>query len=67
MIKGGIPLGKVFGVSVRLHWSWFFIFALVTWSLGAYYFRDTYPDWSTTTDWVTGVGTSILFRFCVGP
>ena len=61
MISGGIPLGRFFGISVRLHWSWFLIFALVTWLLGAYYFPDRYPHWSTTTHWVTGVGTSILF------
>jgi Zn-dependent protease/predicted transcriptional regulator len=61
VIRSGIPLGKFFGIPIRLHWSWFIIFALVTWSLGAYYFPDTYPNWSTTTDWVIGVSTSILF------
>jgi Zn-dependent protease len=61
VISGGIPLGRFFGISVRLHWSWFLIFALVTWLLGAYYFPDRYPHWSTTTHWITGVGTSILF------
>jgi Zn-dependent protease/CBS domain-containing protein len=61
MLKGGIPLGKFFGISVRLHWSWFIIFFVVSWSLAAYYFPTTYPDWTTATSVVTGLATSILF------
>jgi len=49
MLRGGIPLGTIFGISVRLHWSWFIIFFLVTWSLAAYYFPDAHPDWSRAT------------------
>jgi Zn-dependent protease/CBS domain-containing protein len=60
VLKGGIPLGKFFGISVRLHWSWFLVFFLVTWSLAASYFPDTYRDWSRATCIVTGLATSIL-------
>jgi len=61
VLKGGIPLGRFFGISIRLHWSWFFVFFLVTWSLAVYYFPDTYKDWSRATYIVTGLATSILF------
>ncbi len=61
MPQGGVPLGKYFGVPVRLHWSWFIIFVLVTWILGAYYFPDTYPGWNRVTYWGIGAATSILF------
>lgn len=39
MSKNSIPLGKLFGVSLRLHYSWFIIFPLITWTLAAIYFR----------------------------
>ncbi len=27
-----IKIGRLFGVDVGIHWSWIFIFAIVTWS-----------------------------------
>lgn len=61
MLKGGIPLGRVFGISIRLHYSWFIIFALVTWALAASYFPDSYPEWNQATYWGIGLATSLLF------
>jgi len=61
MIRGGIPIGKLFGISIRLHFSWFFIFALVTWALAASYFPTAYPGWSLTEKIVAGLLTSLLF------
>jgi len=61
MPQGGVALGKYFGVPVRLHWSWFIVFVLVTWMLGAYYFPGVYPGWSQVTYWGIGAATSILF------
>jgi len=47
-------LGKVFGIQLRLHYSWFIIFILVTISL-------VYPYWTNLTYWVIGIVTSLLF------
>jgi Zn-dependent protease/CBS domain-containing protein len=61
MYRGGIPIGKVFGISLRLHYSWFLIFVLVTWALAAAYFPTTYPTWSLWLKIGAGIITSILF------
>jgi Zn-dependent protease len=61
MLRGGIPIGKVFGISLRLHYSWFFIFALITWALAANYFPATQPTWSLTMKIGAGLLTSVLF------
>lgn len=61
MIKGGIPIGKVFGISLRLHFTWFIVFALVTFALSASYFPVTYPGWSRSTSIIVGLVTSLLF------
>jgi Zn-dependent protease/CBS domain-containing protein len=61
MLRGGIPIGKAFGISLRLHYSWFFIFALVTWALADIYFPPIYPTWSLSARIAAGLITSVLF------
>jgi Zn-dependent protease len=61
MLRGGVPIGKAFGISLRLHYSWFLIFALVTWALAASYFPTTYPTWSLSARIAAGLITSVLF------
>jgi Zn-dependent protease len=61
VLKSGIPIGKLFGISLRLHYSWFFIFALITWALAANYFPSTQPSWSLSMKIGAGLITSFLF------
>lgn len=61
MISGGIPIGKIFGISIKLHFSWIFVFALVTWALAAVYYPTTYPSWSLSLKIGAGLLTSVLF------
>jgi len=61
MLRGGIPIGKAFGISLRLHYSWFIIFALITFALAAGYFPATQPTWNLLTRVIAGLLTSILF------
>ncbi len=63
MPGGGIRIGRLFGIDIRLHWSWFIIFVLITWMLATQYFPsvEEYEDWRTATRWVIGLVTSLLF------
>ncbi|MBE0479665.1 MAG: site-2 protease family protein [Dehalococcoidia bacterium] len=61
MFTGGIPIGRLFGVQIKLHPSWFIIFGLVTWALSALYFPSVFPEWDQLTYWGIGVATSLLF------
>lgn len=61
MLGGGIPFGKAFGITLRLHYSWFFIFILITLALVFGYFPSAYPDWSLAMKVAAGIITSILF------
>jgi Zn-dependent protease/CBS domain-containing protein len=63
MFRAGIPLGSFHGIPIRLHYSWFIVFALVTWMLAANYFPIIYPHWSITTNVILALATSVLF-FC---
>jgi len=65
MINGGIPLGSILGIKIRLHYSWFIVFGLITWALAASYFPSEYPHWSEATYWGIGLATSLLFFLSV--
>jgi len=56
-----LTLGKVFGIPIKLHTSWFLIAALITWSLAGSYFPQEYPGWATITYWIVGAVTAVLF------
>ncbi len=60
-----VKLGRIFGIPVGLHWSWFFIFFLVTSSLSAGYFPATFPGQTIEFYWIVGTITSLLFFLSV--
>jgi Zn-dependent protease/CBS domain-containing protein len=61
MHKSGIPIGKIFGIKVNLHTSWFIIFFLITWTLAAIYFPASFEHWSQAMTIGAGVLTSLLY------
>jgi len=56
----GIRIGRILGIPIYLHPSWFIIFALITFSL-ATQFANQHPRWSQVQHWSLGVLTSLLF------
>jgi len=64
-INNGIPLCKISGIQIRLDYSWFIIFALVTWSLSAGYFPRQFPRLDVSSYWIAGIIASILFFFSI--
>lgn len=60
MLESSIQLGKILGIRVGIHYTWFIIFALVSFSL-AMNFQQTNPDWTATTAWGTAIVTALLF------
>lgn len=60
-MEASVKLGRIAGIPVGLHISWFLIFGLVTWSLAVGYFPTEYPSLSTAAAWGLGAITSLLF------
>ena len=58
-MRGGLNLGKIFGIQIIIDWSWLFIFLLVTWNLVSV-FSQTHPAWGGM-NWVIAVAASLLF------
>jgi Zn-dependent protease/predicted transcriptional regulator len=59
-MRGSLYLGKILGIPIRLHLSWFIIAILVTWTLASGYFPQENPGWASTTYWIVGGVASIL-------
>ncbi len=64
-MSGTFALGRLFGVTVRFHFSWVFIFALVSWSLASSWLPSQYLGWSSRQYWTVGIVGSALLFVCV--
>lgn len=60
-MTANIKLGNIWGVPIGLHFSWFLIFGLLTWSLATGYFPQEYPTLSGPGYWLIALVTSLLF------
>lgn len=58
--SSGMRLGRILGIPIFLHASWFIIFALITFSLRAQ-FAVQHPGWTPAQYWGLGIVTSLLF------
>jgi Zn-dependent protease/CBS domain-containing protein len=55
-----VPVGRVLGIPVGLDYSWFLIFALLTWSLATGYFPAEFKNWPVAVYWITGAMTALM-------
>jgi len=60
MFSSGFRLGRILGIPIYLHASWFIIFVLITLSLSVY-FAHLNPHWTRAQHWTVGIATSLLF------
>jgi Zn-dependent protease len=50
----------LFGISIRIDWSWILIFTLVTWNLVTV-FSQVHREWGTRLAWATALLAALLF------
>jgi Zn-dependent protease len=60
MNRHNIPLGKILGIPIGLDYSWFVIFALLTWMLAGSYYPAEYGNWPTLRCWSIGAMTATM-------
>lgn len=56
----GFRIGRLFGIDIRIEWTWLIIFALVTYSLGGM-LGEVRSEWGPTLRWGLAVLASLLF------
>jgi Zn-dependent protease/predicted transcriptional regulator len=59
-MRSSIRLGRLFGIEVGLHYSWFIIALLITMSLGSQ-FQASHAEWGSTVIWALSILTALLF------
>jgi Zn-dependent protease/predicted transcriptional regulator len=58
--RSGVRLGRVLGIPIYVHSSWFVIFALITLTVTTQ-FSQLHPHWTAAQHWIVGIATSCLF------
>jgi Zn-dependent protease len=58
--RHNIPLGRILGIQIGLDYSWFVIFALLTWILASSYFPAGFKDWPQWLYWLMGAAATIM-------
>ena len=60
MFRHAIPIGRIFGISIDLDYSWFLVIGLLTWILAVSYYPVEFKNWSVTEYWVMGAITAVM-------
>jgi Zn-dependent protease len=54
MNRHTIPLGRILGIPIRLDYSWFLIFVLLTWTMAVGYYPAEFKNWPCSAVLVCG-------------
>jgi len=60
MNRHTIPLGRILGIPIGLDYSWFLIFALLTWTMAVGYYPTEFKNWPIALYWFMGAMTVIM-------
>lgn len=59
-MKSSFRLFRIAGIDIGVHYTWIFIFLLISWSLAQGFFPQLYPGWDTATYWITAVIAAVV-------
>jgi Zn-dependent protease/CBS domain-containing protein len=60
MLRHDIPIGRLFGITIDLDYSWFLIAALLTWILAVSYYPSEFGGWNGAEYWLMGAITAVM-------
>lgn len=60
MMLGGIEVGRLFGIRLRLDWSWFVVLVLLTWTFATFDFPFRLPGLEAPAYWLLGLAAALL-------
>ena len=60
MFRSSLTLGRIAGIRIAVHYTWLFVFLLVTGSLAGGYFPLTYRGWAPASYWAAGVAAALV-------
>jgi Zn-dependent protease/CBS domain-containing protein len=61
LYQGSLKIITIWGIPIRVHFSWLIVFGLITWSLSTYYFPKEAPALPASSYWIKGaIGAFLL-------
>ncbi len=59
-MKSSFRLFRIAGIDIGIHYTWIFIFLLISWSLAQGFFPQQYPEWDIANYWITGIIAALM-------
>lgn len=59
-MRSGFRIGRLFGINIRIDWSWLLIFFLITWNLSSA-FGQLHSEWGAGLRWGISALAALLF------
>lgn len=56
-----VRLARIWGIDIKIHYTWLISFGLITWTLAAALFPSEYPYWPKSLVMGVSIATSLLF------
>lgn len=60
LFQGAWKIGTIIGIPIRVHFTWFIVFGLITWSLSTFYFPKAAPELPAVSYWIKGALAALL-------
>jgi Zn-dependent protease/predicted transcriptional regulator len=60
-MRSSFTIGRIAGIEIGVHWSWLFIFVLITWSFAQGLLEHYFPEWSEGRRWAMGAIVALIF------
>lgn len=60
MFRHAVPIGRIFGISIDLDYTWFLIVGLLAWLLAVSYYPAEFHNWTTGQYWLMGTVTALM-------
>lgn len=60
MRLGGVDVARIFGIRLRLDWSWFAVLVLLTWTFATFDFPYRAPNLAASIYWMLGLSSALL-------
>ncbi len=64
-MSGNLPIGRLFGLNVSVHWTWSLFLFLLAWTFATGILEDFYSDWTEGRRWIVAVAITLVFFLSV--
>jgi Zn-dependent protease len=60
-MAGTVRIGRLFGLNISVHWTWFFFLFLLAWTFANGVLQEFYSDWTGGRRWTVAAAITLVF------